>query len=58
MASERAEWEEEGGNRGAGKFTFEDIHRKIFGKRMPKRRSFKEMREGIAEHVRERYART
>jgi len=54
------EWEEDGGKivvRRAGKFTFEDIHRKIFGTRMPKRRSLKEMKEGIAEHVRERYAR-
>ncbi|HTC90510.1 MAG TPA: AbrB/MazE/SpoVT family DNA-binding domain-containing protein [Bryobacteraceae bacterium] len=55
------EWAEEGGKiaiRRAGKFTFEDIHRKIFGTRTPKRRSVKEMKEGIAEHVRERYART
>ena len=55
------EWEEEGGKivvRRAGEFTFEDIHRKIFGTRTPKRRSLKEMKEGIAKHVRERYART
>jgi len=41
-----------------GKFTFKDIHRRIFGTRTPKRRSFREMKEGIAEYVRERYART
>jgi len=55
------EWEEEGEKivvRRAGTFTFEDIHRKIFGTRTPKRRSLKEMKEGIGESVSERHART
>ena len=55
------EWDEEGDKivvRRAGKYTFEDIHNAIFKGRKPKRRSLKEMKEGIAEYVRERYARS
>jgi AbrB family looped-hinge helix DNA binding protein len=54
------EWDEEGGNivvRRAGMFTSEDIHRAIFGGRKPKKRTVEEMEEGIAEYIRDRYAR-
>jgi AbrB family looped-hinge helix DNA binding protein len=54
------EWEEEGDKivvRRAGSFTSEDIHRAIFGNRKPKKRTVEEMDEGIAQYIRERYAR-
>jgi AbrB family looped-hinge helix DNA binding protein len=54
------EWEEEGNKivvRRAGTFTSEDIHRAIFRGRKPKKRTFEEMNEGIAEYIRDRYAR-
>ena len=41
----------------AGTFTSEDIHRAIFGGRKPKRRTVREMEEGIAGYIRDRYAR-
>jgi hypothetical protein len=43
--------------RRSARSSFEDIHRKIFGKRTPKKRTIEEMKEGIGEYVRERYAR-
>jgi hypothetical protein len=54
------EWDEEGGKiviRRARTFTSEDIHRAIFGGRKPKKRTVEEMDEGIAEYIRDRYAR-
>ncbi len=54
------EWEQEGDKivvRRAGRFSFEDIHRKLFGTRTPKKRTIDEMKDGIGEYVRERYAR-
>ena len=54
------EWEEEGNKivvRRTGTFTSEDIHRAIFRGRKPKKRTFEEMNEGIAEYIRDRYAR-
>jgi len=54
------EWEEEGNKvvvRRAGTFTSEDIHRAIFRGRKPKKRTFEEMHKGIAEYIRDRYAR-
>ncbi len=51
-----AESEKTGVSRPA-RFSFEDIHRKIFGKRTPKKRTIEEMKEGIGEYVRERYSR-
>jgi antitoxin PrlF len=54
------EWEEEGGNivvRRAGTVTFEDIHNAIFKGRKPKKHTVEEMDEGIAQYMRERYAR-
>ena len=54
------EWEEEGDKivvRRSGRFTSEDIRRALFPEGPPKRRTLKELKEGIAEYVRERYAR-
>ena len=54
------EWEEEGGNivvRRAGTVTFEDIHNAIFKGRKPKKHTVEEMDEGIAQYMRDRYAR-
>jgi AbrB family looped-hinge helix DNA binding protein len=54
------EWEEEGNKivvRRRGRYTSEDIHRAVFGKRKPKPRTLEEMKEGIADYIRERYAR-
>ena len=54
------EWEEEGGKivvQRAGGVTFEDIHHKLFGGRTPKKRTLRELKEGIRQSVREHYAR-
>ncbi len=54
------EWEQEGDKivvRRGGRFSFEDIHRKLFGTRTPKKRTIDEMKEGIGEYVRSQYAR-
>ena len=52
------EWEEEGDRvvvRRAGLYSSEDIHRAVFS-RVP-RRSIGELKRGIAEHMRRKYAR-
>ncbi len=54
------EWEEEGNNiivRRAGRFSSEDIRKALFGEKAPKTRSIKELKEGIQDYIRERYAR-
>lgn len=54
------EWEEEGDKivvRRKGKYTWEDIRRKLFPKGPPKRRTLKEMDEGIEQYMLERYGR-
>jgi antitoxin PrlF len=53
------EWDEAGENvivRRVGLYTFEDMHKALFPK-PPKRRSLKELKEGIRKHMREKYAR-
>lgn len=53
------EWEEEGGKvfvRRVGKYTSEDIHRALFPT-PPKPRTLEELKEGIAEYIREKHAR-
>ena len=53
------EWEEEGDRvfvRRAGLYTSEDIRRAIFPK-PPRRRTDAELKEGIAEYMRKKYAR-
>lgn len=54
------EWEEEGNkivvHRG-GKYSFEEIHQKIFKGRKPKPHTIEEMDEGIAQYMRDKYGR-
>ena len=53
------EWEEEGDRvvvRRAGLYSSEDIHRAVFS-RTPRRRSIEELKRGIADHMRKKYAR-
>ena len=54
------EWDEEGEQivvRRSGRYTSEDIHRAVFPKGWPRRRSADDMKEGIRRHMRERHAR-
>jgi AbrB family looped-hinge helix DNA binding protein len=54
------EWEEDGEKmvvRRSGRFTSEDIHRRLFPKKAPAPHTVEEMKEGIRQHVRERHAR-
>ena len=54
------EWEEEGDKvvvRRAGSFSSEDIHQALFGARTPEARSVEELKEGILQYARKRYAR-
>jgi AbrB family looped-hinge helix DNA binding protein len=54
------EWDEDSSNivvRRAGRFSSEDIHRKLFGAKTPATRSPDEMKEGIRRYARRRYAR-
>jgi AbrB family looped-hinge helix DNA binding protein len=54
------EWEEEGGKivvRRAGKYTSEDIRRVLFPDGPPKRRTLKELKEGIGQYILEQHAR-
>lgn len=53
------EWEEEGDRvfvRRAGLYSSEDIHRAVFA-RKPKTKNSDELKRGIAEHMRKKYAR-
>jgi antitoxin PrlF len=54
------EWEEDQGRivvKRAARFTSEDIHRTLFPEGPPARRTIEEMKEGIRQRMRERYAR-
>jgi AbrB family looped-hinge helix DNA binding protein len=54
------EWDEDGDKivvRRAGRYTFEDIHRALFGNHPPKRRSLEDLKQGIADDIRNRHAR-
>jgi AbrB family looped-hinge helix DNA binding protein len=54
------EWDEEGDKivvRRAGKYTFEDIHRRLFPDGPPRPRTLEELKEGIAQYMREKHAR-
>jgi len=54
------EWDDEGSQivvRRAGRFTSQDIHRALFGARTPKKRSLAELKNGIRNYARKRYAR-
>lgn len=54
------EWEEEGDRivvQRAAKYSFDDIHKKIF-KKKPEPKTLDELKEGIADHMRKKYARS
>jgi AbrB family looped-hinge helix DNA binding protein len=54
------EWEEEGSNvilRRSGTFSSEDIHQALFTQQPPKPRTLNELKEGVRQRARERYAR-
>jgi AbrB family looped-hinge helix DNA binding protein len=53
------EWHEEGDSivvRRVGRFSFEDIRQALFGEKSPKTPGIKELKEGIQDYVRLRYA--
>ncbi len=53
------EWEVEGEQatvRRAGKYSFEEIHRALFHVK-PRRRTAKQLKEGIRRHIRKKHAR-
>jgi len=55
------EWDEEGDAvvvRRAGQYSSEDIHRAMFKKKVTKKRTIKEMKEGIQRSVRENHPRS
>ena len=54
------EWEQEGARivvRRAGSFTNEDLHRAAFGDRTPEPKTLDQLKEGIRQRMRGRYAR-
>jgi antitoxin PrlF len=54
------EWDEEDGRivvRRYGKYTSEDIHKRLFPNGPPKRRTLKELKDGIRQYIREQHAR-
>ncbi len=53
------EWDAQGRNivvRRAGRYTSEDVHRALFAAK-PKRRTLRELKEGVGKYVQERHAR-
>ena len=54
------EWDEHGDQivvRRSARFTSEDIHRVLFSKRAPRRKTLEQLKEGIRRHARKRHAR-
>jgi len=54
------EWDEEGEQivvRRSAQYSFQDVHRAVFGKGKPKRQTLKELKAGIRQHIRRRHAR-
>ena len=54
------EWDDDGETvvvRRAGRYTSEEIHRALFPEGLTAQRSLSDLKEGIREHVRRRYAR-
>jgi antitoxin PrlF len=54
------EWDESGGQivvRRAAKYTFKEIHEKLFPEGPPKPRTLEELNEGKRQYIRERHAR-
>jgi AbrB family looped-hinge helix DNA binding protein len=54
------EWDEDGGAvvvRRAGRYTSVEVHRALFPKRAPKRRTVAQIKEGIRRYIRRKHAR-
>ena len=54
------EWVEKGEDivvRRVGQYTSEDVHRAVFQREGPSRKTLDELREGIRRHMKKRYAR-
>jgi antitoxin PrlF len=54
------EWDEDNGKivlRRVGKYTFEDIHRALFGNKKPKKITVEQMDEAIEKYIREKHGR-
>ena len=54
------EWEEEGDRivvRRAGRFSSEDIHRVLFPSKSPAPKSIEQLKQGVRDYARKRYAR-
>lgn len=54
------EWDEDNGKivvRRVGKYTFEDIHRALFGNKKPKPITVEQMDEAIEKYIREKHGR-
>ena len=54
------EWDQEGDTvvlRRVGKYTFEEVHRALFGDKKVEKKSLRELKEGIRTYVRTRHAR-
>jgi AbrB family looped-hinge helix DNA binding protein len=55
------EWDNEGESvivRRAGRYTSEDIHRSLFPRGKPQRRTLKQLKKGIEENIKKRHARS
>jgi AbrB family looped-hinge helix DNA binding protein len=54
------EWDDAGGSivvRKAGRYSFDDLHRALFPKGPPKRKTLKQLDEGVRRYIRKRHAR-
>jgi AbrB family looped-hinge helix DNA binding protein len=54
------EWDEEGETiiiRRVGQYSFEDVRKALFPKRAPPEKTLDELKQGIRQHVKKRYAR-
>jgi bifunctional DNA-binding transcriptional regulator/antitoxin component of YhaV-PrlF toxin-antitoxin module len=55
------EWDNEGESvvvRRAGRYTSEDIHRALFPRGKPRRRTLKQLKKGIEQNIKKRHARS
>jgi antitoxin PrlF len=59
-AGSTLEWDEDGGQivvRRSGQVSSEELHRAVFGRRAPIRKTLKQLKEGLSESMRKRHAR-
>ena len=53
------EWDDDGGTitmRKAGRYSFDDLHRAVFPKGPPRRKTLAQMKEGVRRYIRTRHA--